>query len=107
MKRQAVNQLLLGVALVSTISFSTLAVAAGDAAAGKAKSMSCAGCHGADGMSFSPDIPNLKGQKEGYLVKAINDYKSGARKNPMMTSMVGSLKDQDVADLAAFYAGLK
>jgi len=80
---------------------------AADVAAGKTKSMSCAACHGSEGISFSPDIPNLAGQKAGYLVKAIKDYKTGARKNPMMQSMVGGLSDDDMANLAAYYASLK
>lgn len=82
-------------------------VMAGDAAAGKEKSGLCAGCHGADGISFSPEIPNLAGQKEVYVGKAIRDYKSGARKNPMMSAMVGSLSDADIDDLAAFFASIK
>ena len=89
----------------SLISFS--AFAAGDAAAGKAKAALCAGCHGAQGISMSPDIPNLAGQKELYLAKSIRDYKSGARKNPMMASVVGMIADSDVDNLAAYFASLK
>lgn len=82
-------------------------VMAGNVTAGKDKSGLCAGCHGADGISLSPDIPNLAGQKEAYVAKAVRDYKSGARKNPMMSAMVGSLSDADIDDLAAFYSSLK
>ncbi len=82
-------------------------VQAGDAKAGAAKAAICAGCHGSDGISLSPDIPNLAGQKEVYLAKAINYYKSGERKNPMMASMVGGLTDEDIANLAAYFSSLK
>jgi len=91
-------------ASVSALSFSAVA---GDAAAGKAKAALCAGCHGAGGISMSPDIPNLKGQKAGYLAKAIRDYKTGARKNPMMASVVGMVAEGDIENLAAYYSSLK
>jgi len=87
--------------------FVSVSALAGDASVGKDKSMLCAGCHGAEGISMSPDIPNLAGQKEAYLVKAIKDYKTGARKNPMMTSMVSNLTDADIDDLAAYFSNLK
>jgi cytochrome c553 len=93
-------------AIASFLSVTGSAIAA-DAAAGKSKSGLCAGCHGANGISTSPEIPNLAGQKEAYLVKAIKDYKSGARKNPMMNSMVGGLSETDIADLAAYFSSLK
>ena len=80
---------------------------AGDVKAGQEKSGVCGGCHGPDGISFSPEIPNLKGQKEVYLAKAIGDYKSGARKNPMMSAMVGGLSETEIADLAAYFSSLK
>lgn len=89
------------------ILFISTPVSAADAKAGEAKSMVCAGCHGNKGISFSPDVPNLAGQKEAYLVKAITYYKTGERKNPMMQSMVTSLSDADIANLAAYYSGLK
>ena len=77
---------------------------AGDAAAGKAKAGACAGCHGANGVSAVPTYPNLAGQKETYLIKAIKDYKSGARADATMKAMVGGLSDADIANLAAFYS---
>jgi cytochrome c553 len=80
---------------------------AGDAAAGKAKSSNCTGCHGMNGKSTMPTNPNLAGQKEAYLVKAIKAYRDGQRKDPMMSSMVSGLSDADVEDLAAFYASVK
>jgi cytochrome c553 len=82
-------------------------VFAADAEAGKAKAASCGGCHGADGVSMVPTYPNLKGQKEAYLVKAMTDYKTGTRPDATMKAMVGALSDEDIANIAAHYAGLK
>jgi len=88
--------------------FSAQAFAAGDAASGKQKSQTCAACHGPDGNSpTGPDFPRLAGQYYDYLLKALLDYKSGARKNPIMGGQVGSLTSQDMADLAAFYSRQK
>lgn len=80
---------------------------AADAAAGKAKSQVCAGCHGATGISAVPNYPNLAGQKEAYLAKQIADFKAGVRKDATMAAMVAALTDADIANLAAYYAGLK
>ncbi|MCB1874981.1 MAG: cytochrome c [Chromatiales bacterium] len=79
---------------------------AGDAAAGKAKSATCAGCHGPQGVSMVPTYPNLAGQKEAYLAKAIRDYKSGTRTDATMKAMTAALSDADVDNLAAYYASL-
>jgi len=80
---------------------------AGDMAAGKAKSAQCAACHGVTGISPMGLYPNLAGQKEQYLEKQMNDFRSGSRKDPTMQAMVGALSDDDVANLAAYYAGIK
>jgi len=80
---------------------------AGDVAAGKAKAAQCAACHGAAGISPMDLYPNLAGQKAQYLVKQLNDYRTGARKDPTMQAMVGALSDADVDNLAAFYASIK
>jgi len=82
-------------------------VFAGDVAAGKAKSGVCAACHGAAGISAVPMYPNLAGQKEAYLAKQLKDFKSGARKDPVMAPMAMGLSDEDVANIAAYYASLK
>lgn len=79
--------------------------AAGDAAKGEAKAGDCVGCHGRGGKSMNPDYPNLAGQKENYLVKAIKAYRDGARKDAMMSMMVKGLSDEDISNLAAYYAG--
>ena len=88
--------------------FSAQAFAAGDADSGKLKSQACAACHGPDGNSpAGPDFPRLAGQHYDYLLKALRDYRSGARRNPIMSAQVGSLGSQDLADLAAFYSRQK
>jgi cytochrome c553 len=79
---------------------------AGDAAAGKAKSVTCIGCHGANGISAVPLYPNLAGQKEQYLIVSMKAYRDGQRKNPIMSPMAKPLSDEDIANLAAYYAGL-
>jgi cytochrome c553 len=79
-------------------------VHAADPAAGKEKSKTCAACHGENGISQAPDFPKLAGQYNDYLVRALSDYKSGARKNAIMTGLVTNLTQQDIADLAAYYS---
>ena len=80
---------------------------AGDVAAGKAKAATCAACHGAEGVSAVPMYPNLAGQKEAYLVKQLKDFKSGARKDPVMSAMAMPLSDEDIANVSAYFASLK
>ena len=77
---------------------------AADAAAGKEKAKVCAACHGENGVSQAPDFPKLAGQHNDYLVRALNDYKAGVRKNPIMAGQVANLKKDDIADLAAYYS---
>lgn len=88
-------------------SFFACASLAGDAAAGKAKSVTCAGCHGANGISNNPMWPNLAGQKQAYLASALQMYRDGRRKNAMMSAMAKNLTDADIANLAAYYTSLK
>ena len=84
-----------------------VAAASGDAEAGKKKSTPCAACHGANGVSASPDFPNLAGQYPDYLEKALSHYKSGKRKNPIMAAQVANLTSKDMMDLAAYFSGQK
>ncbi len=84
-----------------------IADAAGDAAAGKAKSAVCTACHGADGNSTNPLWPNLAGQHAAYMVKQLKDFKSGARKDPVMAPMAAPLSETDMENLAAYYASQK
>ncbi len=78
--------------------------AGGDAAAGKAKSASCAACHGADGNSAAATFPKIAGQHADYTVKQLANFKDGTRQNALMAGQVAGLSDEDMADLAAFYA---
>ncbi|QQS55371.1 MAG: cytochrome c4 [Candidatus Competibacteraceae bacterium] len=82
----------------------TAVLAAGDATAGKAKSATCAACHSPDGNSTNPQYPKLAGQSADYLLKQLQEYKSGARANPIMAGMVAPLSPQDMEDLAAYFA---
>ncbi|BBL72530.1 c-type cytochrome [Methylogaea oryzae] len=81
----------------------------GDVAAGKKNPNLevCASCHGSDGNSKDGGNPRLAGQYESFLIKAMKDYQSGARKNPIMQGMVKDLTDKDIADLAAYFASQK
>jgi len=83
-----------------------VAQAGGDAAAGKAKAASCAGCHGANGEGVKPN-PALAGLPQAKFIQAMKDYKSGKRPNPVMKTFAGQVSDQDVENLAAYYASLK
>lgn len=81
--------------------------AAGDATAGQAKTAVCAGCHGTDGNSMVPNFPSLAGQGEKYLLKQLNDIKSKNRVIVEMTGLLDAMSDQDLQDIAAYYAGKK
>jgi cytochrome c553 len=81
--------------------------ASGDASVGKKKSAPCAACHGAEGVSPSPEFPYLAGQYADYLESAIRHYQNGKRKNPIMQAQVKDLKQKDIMDLAAYFASLK
>jgi cytochrome c553 len=78
-----------------------------DAANAKAKSQSCVGCHGINGKSNNPKVPNIAGQKKLYLIKAIGEYRDKKRIDGAMNSMVGTLTDADIKDLAAYYSKMK
>jgi cytochrome c553 len=79
---------------------------AGDTEAGKAKSVVCAACHGGSGISPTPIWPNLAGQKEQYIIAQLKAFKDGTRQNPQMAPMAAGLSDDDMANLAAYYASL-
>ncbi len=95
------------IALVSAVFcgfIPNLVLAQGDAAAGQAKSALCGSCHGVDGNSPLDMNPKLAGQNASYLVKQLQDFKSGARPGVTMAAMVLSLSDQDMEDISAWYA---
>ena len=99
------TRILLSAALFA---FATGAFAAsGDSEAGKKKSAPCAACHGENGISVSPEFPNLAGQYPDYLEKALTHYKNGKRKNPIMQAQVANLTQKDMLDLAAYFSHQK
>ena len=81
--------------------------ASGDAEAGQKKSAPCAACHGANGISISPEFPNLAGQHPDYIQSALTHYKNGKRKNPIMQAQVANLSPKDILDLAAYFSHQK
>ncbi|MDX2463742.1 MAG: c-type cytochrome [Porticoccus sp.] len=83
---------------------SSIAFAGGDAAVGQSKVAMCTGCHGANGNSVLANFPKLAGQGEKYLIKQLKDIKSGSRKVAEMTGLLNPYSDQDLADIAAYYA---
>ena len=91
-------------ALLTVLLFASSNASAGDVAAGKAKSIICASCHGPTGHSANPMWPNLAGQKEQYLAKQIKAFRDGTRQDPMMAPMVAALSDDDIANLAAYFS---
>ncbi|MCU1748251.1 c-type cytochrome [Pseudomonas sp. 6D_7.1_Bac1] len=95
------------VSLLLTLGISGIAHAAGDATAGQAKAAVCGACHGPDGNSMAPNFPKLAGQGERYLNKQLHDIKSGKRTVLEMTGLLTNLSDQDLADLAAYFASQK
>jgi len=91
-------------AIVAAALFAVSAGAANlDAGKAKAKDV-CATCHGENGNSPTPDYPKLAGQHPDYLAKALRDYKSGLRKNPIMAGFAAGLSKQDIENVAAYYA---
>lgn len=99
------STLLFGSALLLALSAPSLL--AGDAAAGKAKSVTCAACHGAEGISPMDLWPNLAGQKKGYLIKQMKAFRDGTRVEPSMSPMAKPLTDADIENLAEYYSTLK
>lgn len=79
----------------------------GDPQQGKTKAATCSGCHAEDGNSENSMFPRLAGQYESYLIRALKDYKSGARSNPMMMGFASILSEEDMRDVAAYYASQK
>lgn len=81
--------------------------AAGSAAEGQNKSTTCQACHGENGIATQTIYPNLAGQHQNYLEKAMRDYRGGQRTNPIMSGFAASLTDSDIADISAWYASQK
>lgn len=106
MKKSAVVKLLVASGMI--MSFSGMATA-GETDSFKSKLVMCQGCHGIEDYRTAYPVvyhvPKLGGQHEQYLVKALNDYKTGARNHPTMVGIAGLLSDEDIKALAAYYAG--
>jgi len=82
-------------------------VAVGNADTGKSRAAVCSACHGVDGNSNNPLWPKLAGQHAAYIVKQLKAFKSGERKDPVMAPMATPLSDQDMEDVAAYFASQK
>lgn len=98
------NKILMSMLLVVGLTSSFGAVAKGNPDAGKDKAATCAGCHGADGNSATANFPKLAGQGAKYLAKQMNDVKSGQRPIVEMTGLLDNMSEQDIQDIAAYYA---
>ena len=81
--------------------------AAGNAAEGQNKSTTCHACHGETGIATQAIYPNLAGQYQDYLSKALHDYREGRRTNPVMSGFALNLSDEDIEDISAWYASQK
>jgi len=90
--------------LVAVFGWTSSAHAAGTVEAGQAKSATCMACHGMDGNSANPEWPSLAGQHSSYILKQLKHFKSGERQNALMAPMAMILSDQDMEDLAAYFA---
>jgi len=92
---------------LTLVSVPDILQAQGDITAGKQKAASCAGCHGEDGNSMVPTFPKLAQQHPSYLVQQLRAFKEGVRKNPIMSPLAIALSDEDMTDIAEYYAAQK
>ena len=90
--------------LIFLLGASTSLWAGGNAARGEQLAATCAACHGPGGVSSSPAVPTIAGQYRDYLVISLQQYQSGARNNPVMSAQAANLSEQDIEDLAAYFA---
>jgi cytochrome c553 len=102
-RRPALGYLALAVGLIAP----SVAGATGDVSAGKDKAQQCAVCHGLDGVATRPDAPNIGGESDLYLTKQLKAFRSGERRHEQMSIIAGALSDDDIADLAAYYASIE
>ncbi len=97
----------IGIILIGLSSLVPFALFAADSEAGKTKSALCAGCHGVDGNSPNAIWPSLAGQHASYLVKQLQNFKSGERADPIMQGMAAMLSEADMQDVAAYFESQK
>ncbi len=104
MNGRGITRLTLTLLGAGVFAFAGTAAHAGDPLRGKSIAAACAACHGETGTSIAPVFPNIGGQHEQYLYRALLDYKLGNRKNPIMAPQVEALTRADMRDLAAYFA---
>jgi cytochrome c553 len=97
---------LAAVAIAATAAFAATA-SAQDVAAGRAKAIACQACHGLDGIAKLPDAPHLAAQPAAYLERALRAYRSGERRNEVMSIAARGLSDDDIRDLSVYYAAIQ
>ena len=90
--------------VLAALGLALAASAHADAPAKPDKLVICAACHGENGVAIMPAYPNLAGQQDSYIEHALHAYKSGERKNPIMGAQAGSLSDEDIKQLAAWFS---
>ncbi|HVA54522.1 MAG TPA: c-type cytochrome [Gammaproteobacteria bacterium] len=98
------NKFVMMAVAIGVLAFTGNVNADGNATAGQAKAAVCAACHGADGNSVNPRFPKLAGQNAAYIVQELERFKSGYRKNIIMSGMAAGLSDQDMQNLAAWFS---
>lgn len=94
-------------AVLSSGAFLAEDASAQDVAAGKRKATACQTCHGMDGIAKLPDAPHLAAQPAAYLERELRAYRAGTRRNEVMSVAAKALSDQDIRDLAAYYAAIQ
>jgi cytochrome c553 len=101
------NKFIVSLAAAALLSGVSFQATASDIAEGSKKSATCAACHGKDGNTpIDPSYPKIAGQHKSFLVRALKDYKSGARKNAVMNGQAAGLSGDDIENLAAYFASL-
>ncbi len=98
---------LFAVLAVAVLAVTNSAHAGGDPAAGREKAKVCRTCHGMDGVGKLPNVPNIGGESDFYLTKQLKAFKKGDRRDEQMAIIARDLSDQDIADLAAYYASIE
>jgi cytochrome c553 len=101
--KRALSLLSFGIALALA---SVPLLASGNADNGKTKAATCVACHGADGNAVDPQYPRLAGQYNEYIQQSLHEYKDGRRNNAIMKGFAGTLSDQDIEDLAAYFSSM-
>jgi cytochrome c553 len=101
--KRALTLLSFGIALVLA---SAPLLASDNVENGKAKAAACVACHGTDGNAVDPQYPRLAGQYNEYIQQTLHEYKDGRRNNPIMRGFAGTLSDQDIEDIAAYFSSM-